>query len=65
MVLQLHNYQVLNMPIPETILPLKPGRDLVLWVETLVRQQQLRQQNYDSNQTFIAQQQNTILVNSA
>ncbi len=52
--------KVLDMDIPEVVLPLGPGRDLAIVIETAVRNHALHLRGYNSAQDFIKRQQQLI-----
>ncbi len=52
--------RVLDMDIPEVALPLGPGRDLAIVIETAVRNHALHLRGYNSAQDFIKRQQQLI-----
>jgi len=57
--------KVLDMDIPEVILPLGPGRDLAIIIETAVRNHALHLRGYNSAQDFIKRQRQLIEKNSS
>jgi len=57
--------RVLDMDIPEVTLPLGPGRDLAIIIETAVRNHALHLRGYNSAQDFIKRQQQLIDKNSS
>ncbi len=52
------NEMVLDVAIPQVILPVAPGRDLALLIEAAVRNHILRLSGYDAAQDFIERQRN-------
>ncbi|VAX09857.1 HPr kinase/phosphorylase [hydrothermal vent metagenome] len=52
--------RVLDMDIPEVVLPLGPGRDLAIIIETAVRNHALHLRGYNSAQDFIKRQKELI-----
>ncbi len=52
------NEMVLDVAIPQVILPVAPGRDLALLIEAAVRNHILRLSGYDAAQDFIERQKN-------
>ncbi len=57
--------RVLDMDIPEVVLPLGPGRDLTIIIETAVRNHALHLRGYNSAQDFINRQRQLINNNSS
>lgn len=51
---------VLGLEIPKVTVPLAPGRNMAIIVETAVRQYMLRQQDYEASEDFIARQRRAI-----
>lgn len=43
---------VLGVPIPEVVIPVAPGRNLAILVETAIRDQILRRSGYDASEQF-------------
>ncbi len=56
--------EVLDMDIPEVVLPLGPGRDLAIIIETAVRNHALHLRGYNSAQDFIKRQRQLINKNT-
>jgi len=56
--------KVLDMNIPEVVLPLGPGRDLAIIIETAVRNHALHLRGYNSAQDFIKRQRQLIHKNT-
>ncbi len=52
--------ELLGVDIPKVTLPVAPGRELAILVETAVRQHIQRLRGYHANEEFIARQQATI-----
>ena len=59
------HFKVLDMDIPEVVLPLGPGRDLAIVIETAVRNHALHIRGYNSAQDFIKRQQRLINKNTS
>ncbi len=57
--------EVLNMEIAEVVLPLGPGRDLAIIIETAVRNHALHLRGYNSAQDFIKRQRKLINKNTS
>ena len=51
---------VLGLEIPKVTVPLAPGRNMAIIVETAVRQYMLRQQGYEASEDFINRQRKAI-----
>ena len=51
---------VLGLEIPKVTVPLAPGRNMAIIVETAVRQYMLRQQDYEASEDFINRQRKAI-----
>jgi len=45
-------YEILGLKVPYYVLPVKPGRDIVLLVETIVLNNRLKQSGYNSAEEF-------------
>ncbi len=58
-------FRVLDINIPEVVLPLGPGRDLSIVIETAVRNHALHLHGYNSAQDFINRQRKLIKNNSS
>lgn len=59
------HFKVLDRNIPEVVLPLGPGRDLTIVIETAVRNHALHLRGYNSAQDFINRQRKLINNNSS
>lgn len=55
---------VLGLEIPKVTVPLAPGRNMAIIVETAVRQYMLRQQDYEASEDFIERQRRAIETKS-
>jgi HPr kinase/phosphorylase len=51
---------ILGVAIPEVTIPVAPGRNLAVLIETAVRNQVLKHNGYDASQEFIARQHQTL-----
>lgn len=60
----IHNRVILDVEIPEVDLPVAPGRNLAVLVESAVSNHILRSKGYDPAQEFIKRQQAYLLKNS-
>jgi HPr kinase/phosphorylase len=49
-----HAIEILDVKVPQVLIPVSPGRNLSTLVETAVRVQLLRVRGYDAAQTFVA-----------
>jgi HPr kinase/phosphorylase len=51
---------ILGVEIPEVTIPVAPGRNLAVLIETAVRNQVLKHNGYDASEEFIARQHQTL-----
>ncbi len=56
---------ILGVPIPEVTIPVAPGRNLAVLIETAVRNQVLKHNGYDASQEFITRQHQSMQEDSA
>ncbi|MCF6282013.1 MAG: HPr(Ser) kinase/phosphatase [Candidatus Polarisedimenticolaceae bacterium] len=56
--------EILRVQVSKVVVPVAPGRNMAILVETAVRQYMLRQRGYDSAAAFIQQQKKVMVSNS-